>query len=60
LVKEGAIRPTDRVVAVLTGHLLKDPTAVTLYHQETEPVPPLANRPVDVEATAESIERALR
>jgi threonine synthase len=28
LVRTGIIAPTDRVIAVLTGHLLKDPTAI--------------------------------
>ena len=29
---EGVIAPSDRVVCVLTGHLLKDPTATVAYH----------------------------
>jgi len=29
---EGVISPEDRVVCVLTGHLLKDPTATVAYH----------------------------
>ena len=33
LVARGEIKPTDEVVAVLTGHLLKDPTVVIDYHQ---------------------------
>lgn len=28
----GVIAPSDRVCCVLTGHQLKDPTAITLYH----------------------------
>ena len=60
LAREGAIRSTDRVVAVLTGHLLKDPAAVTRYHIETEPPPPGANRPVEIEARPSDIERELR
>jgi len=60
LIEEGVIRSSERVVAVLTGHLLKDPTAVTRYHQETEPPPPFANRPVEVESTLAAIESALR
>ncbi len=60
LAREGVIRATDRVVAVLTGHLLKDPAAVTRYHIETEPPPPRANRPVEIEARPSEIERALR
>lgn len=30
--QQGIIEPTDRVVCVLTGHLLKDPTATVAYH----------------------------
>src|SRR6516162_9522902 len=29
---EGIIAPSDRVVCILTGHLLKDPTATVAYH----------------------------
>ena len=35
LVDEGTIAPGDEVVAVLTGHLLKDPDAVIKYHAGT-------------------------
>lgn len=35
LVDEGTIAPGDDVVAVLTGHLLKDPDAVMKYHAGT-------------------------
>jgi len=59
LAREGVIRPTDRVVAVLTGHLLKDPAAVTRYHVETEPPPPRANRPIEIEPLMSEIEREL-
>ncbi len=30
--EEGVIAPSDRVVCVLTGHQLKDPTATVAYH----------------------------
>jgi threonine synthase len=30
--KEGIIAPSDRVVCILTGHQLKDPTATVAYH----------------------------
>lgn len=59
LVRHGVIKATDRVVAVLTGHVLKDPAAVTRYHQDTEPRPTLANRPVEVGASLDEIERAV-
>lgn len=32
LVKEGIIAPGERVVCVLTGHVLKDPNATVAYH----------------------------
>lgn len=32
LCSEGVIQPSDRVVCVLTGHQLKDPTATVAYH----------------------------
>jgi len=32
LVSEGVIAPDDRVVCILTGHQLKDPTATVAYH----------------------------
>ena len=32
LVAEGVIAPDDRVVCILTGHLLKDPNATIAYH----------------------------
>ena len=60
LVRSGEVKPTDRVVAVLTGHILKDPDLLLRYHQEMEPPPPGANRPVEIEATLEAVERVLR
>ncbi len=32
LVAQGVIAPSDRVVCILTGHQLKDPTATVAYH----------------------------
>ena len=32
LVREGVVAPSERAVCVLTGHLLKDPTATVAYH----------------------------
>jgi threonine synthase len=60
LARDGVIRPGERVVAVLTGHVLKDPMAVTRYHVETEPAPPRANRPVEIEPRLEAVAAALR
>jgi threonine synthase len=60
LVRDGVIASGDRVVAVLTGHLLKDPGAVVAYHQETEPPPARANRPIEIEPRLSEVERVLR
>lgn len=34
--EEGIIAPSDRVVCVLTGHQLKDPTATVAYHTDDQ------------------------
>lgn len=52
LVREGAIHPGERVVALLTGHLLKDPDAITRSGH--------ANRPIEIDARLDALERALR
>ena len=59
LIRERVIRPSDRVVAVLTGHVLKDPETVTRYHQELEPRPGRANRPIEIEARLAEVERVM-
>jgi threonine synthase len=60
LVQEGVIGPGERVVAILTGHILKDPGLLLRYHQETAPAPPRANRPVEIEASLSGVEAVLR
>jgi len=59
LVKRGVIRADERVVAVLTGHILKDPGVLMKYHQQTEPPPAGANRPTEIDPTLSAIERVL-
>lgn len=59
LVAGGIIVPDDTVVAVLTGHILKDPGILLHYHRETEPVPAHANRPVEIDADLGAVERIL-
>jgi threonine synthase len=60
-VREGLIRPGERVVAVLTGHLLKDPGATLDYHlgRLEDIQPAYANRPIVVEADLVEVEKAL-
>jgi threonine synthase len=60
LVRAGTIRGGERVVAVLTGHLLKDPDSTVRYHRTLEPPPSRANRPVEIEPTLAALERAMR
>jgi threonine synthase len=57
--REGVIQPHESVVAVLTGHLLKDPGALVRYHQETDPPPAHANKPIEIDPTVEAVERVL-
>jgi len=47
-------------VSVLTGHLLKDPGVLVKYHQEMEPAPKYANRPIEIDASVGEVERVLR
>ena len=58
-VAHGLINPTETVAAILTGHVLKDPGLLAWYHRELEPRPSRANRPVEVEADAQAIERLM-
>jgi threonine synthase len=50
---------SSRIVAVLTGHVLKDPGVLLQYHREQDPPPPGANRPVEIEPNLGEIERVL-
>ena len=59
LVTRGVIRRDDTVVAVLTGHILKDSAILLQYHRDTDPPPALANRPLEIDADLGAIERVL-
>ncbi|MEP6471171.1 MAG: threonine synthase [Acidobacteriota bacterium] len=60
LAAAGVIRPGESVVAILTGHILKDPGLLLRYHQEMDPPPRGANRPVEIEPTLSAVEQVLR
>jgi threonine synthase len=60
LVRAGVISSKAKVVAVLTGHVLKDPDILLRYHRDIDPPPPGANRPIEVEPTLAAVERAMR
>ncbi|MEO8294600.1 MAG: threonine synthase [Gemmatimonadota bacterium] len=59
LIGSGVIRKNERVVAILTGHVLKDPDTLMRYHQEGVPPPAHANRPLEIEANVGALERAV-
>ena len=59
LVSRGVIRKTELVVAVLTGHILKDPGILLQYHREMDPPPSHANRPIEIDAELGAVERVL-
>jgi len=56
----GLIGANDSVVAVLTGHVLKDPELVVQYHEQMRPVPPRANKPIPIDATVADVARVLQ
>lgn len=61
LVARGVVPRGARVVAILTGHVLKDPDAVVGYHRGTLEgiVPASPNPPVTCDATLDAVLRAL-
>ncbi len=59
LVAEGVIAVDQSVVAILTGHVLKDPEILIEFHRDAEPPPGRANRPIEVDPEIGAVERAL-
>jgi threonine synthase len=69
--QEGIIAPSDRVVCILTGHQLKDPTATVAYHSADQKTfddvlgsrgvrrATYANRPVQVANDLDEIVKAI-
>jgi len=57
--ERGVIGARERVVAVLTGHLLKDPDAVMAWHLAPEP-DARRNAPVEIEGTLAEVADILR
>lgn len=58
LAANGTIRVGERVVAILTGHLLKDPGIIVRMHG-TPPLISHPNRPVTIDATLAGLKAAL-
>ncbi len=61
LVEAGIIGRKEKVLVILTGHLLKDPQATVDYHlgKLAGLTPSHANRPVTIEPTLEAVQEAL-
>jgi threonine synthase len=59
LVAEGVIKPEETVVSILTGNLLKDPTATVDYHTGNWPNAQYANPPVKLEPTLDAVKAEL-
>lgn len=57
LIRDGIISKGERVVAVLTGHILKDPGILIDYHKDA--THSLANPPIEIDASLEAVERVL-
>ncbi|MFN5581732.1 threonine synthase [Gemmatimonas sp.] len=58
LVQNGIITAADRVVAVLTGHVLKDPGMLVELHQRADFAQ--ANRPLEIDATVQAVADVLK
>ena len=58
LVRDGIIGTHDTVVAVLTGHVLKDPGMLVELHQRDDEV--RANRPIEIEPSVRAVDAVLR
>ena len=58
LVRQGVVRRESRVVAVLTGHILKDPGILLEFHRQGAQAPG-ANPPIEIDAKLSEVERVL-
>lgn len=61
LIANGTIKPDEKVVCILTGHLLKDPDATAKYHKNELPKinGSFANAPVQCDATIDAVLKAI-
>ncbi len=55
----GMISGSERVVAILTGHLLKDPGILQTIHQSSGSASHLGNKPIRIPPTIEAVRRVL-
>jgi threonine synthase len=59
LVQQGVVKPDDAVVAVLTGHVLKDPETILDFHRRTDGALAISNAPMSIEPTLAALEAAV-
>lgn len=59
LTERGVIGRNQRVVAVLTGHLLKDPGILLEYHRQSDRPAPGANPPIEIEPELSAVESVI-
>jgi threonine synthase len=59
LIRRGLAAPDQHTVAILTGHILKDPGILLDYHGKREPAPRGANRPIEIEPSLGEVERVI-
>jgi len=62
LVAEAVIDRSDSVIAILTGHLLKDPQSTVNYHSADTSsglTATYANRPIPIDASVDAVRRSL-
>jgi threonine synthase len=58
--RTGTIQDGASVVALLTGHMLKDPEVMLAYHRDMEPAPAFANRSMEIDATVGAVAQVLK
>jgi threonine synthase len=59
LIATGVIKPEETTIGILTGNLLKDPTATVDYHTGAWPNAQFANMPVQLEADIAIVRKVL-
>jgi len=57
LARDGTIGKGESVVAVLTGHILKDPGILIDFHKDAKER--MANPPIEIDATTEAVARVI-
>jgi threonine synthase len=59
LTAQGIINPNDKVVCILTGHILKDADNIINYHTADNGALPFANPPLKIKGTLAEVEALL-